>query len=368
MRRVALLISLAFLALLHSPAQAQKVALIIANSAYQATSPLATPAPDAALVAQSAHSAGFDKVEIVTDLGIAAFELALRDFARLADGAELAMVYYAGHGLEGKGKNWLLPVDARLESERDLLYEAVDLDLVLDALHGAQVRMVVLDACRNNPYASRWASSTRSVVRGLAAVEADDVIVIYAAAPGMTAQDGVGNSPFARAFAQRLPQPDLPLQLLGGTVRDDVLEATDGDQRPFVSASVTGTPIYLVPRSEGRIPSKPIRFVVDNILITCIRRTTGPGRDDLYLLVNTGDRVPDQAGKSHLIDTGEQWALDRSFSSIAPITITLMEADRIGDDDNLGMIQTGTVAGSFIRTLRHDGAEYEISYNLRLEG
>ncbi|MCB2087914.1 MAG: caspase family protein, partial [Sphingomonadaceae bacterium] len=228
-------------ALLANPAHARKVALVIANAEYQATSPLSNPPSDAALVAEAAKQAGFDDVTLVTDVGMEAFEAALREFRKKADGAEVAMVYYAGHGMEGKGKNWLLPVDAKLEAERDLPYEAIELDLVMDAMYGAQVRMVVLDACRNNPYANKWSSSTRAVARGLVPVEQDDVIVIYAAAPGMVAFDGDGNSPFAKSLAKRLPQPDLPLQLLGGTVRDDVLAETEGDQRPFVSASVTGT-------------------------------------------------------------------------------------------------------------------------------
>lgn len=354
-------------ALFANPAHARKVALVIANAEYQVSSPLANPPADAALVADAARKAGFEDVTLASDLDMDGFTEALRAFAEKADGADVAMVYYAGHGMEGKGKNWLLPVDARLERERDLPYEAIDLDLVMDAMDGAQVRMVVLDACRNNPYARKWESPTRAVARGLAAVEADDVIVIYAAAPGMVAYDGEdGNSPFATSLAKRLPQPDLPLQLLGGTVRDDVLAATESEQRPFVSASITGTPVYLVPRTEGSIPGKPIRFIVDNIAITCVSRTSGPGKDELYLLVNTGDRVPERPGDKFPIDKGETWTLGGSFSSIAPIALTLMEADWIGDDDDLGTVQTGTAEGSFTRTLRKDGGEYTVSFDLRL--
>ncbi|MEZ5695237.1 MAG: caspase family protein [Sphingomonadaceae bacterium] len=353
-------------ALLANPAHARKVALVIANAEYQATSPLSNPPSDAALVAEAAKQAGFDDVTLVTDVGMEAFEAALREFRKKADGAEVAMVYYAGHGMEGKGKNWLLPVDAKLEAERDLPYEAIELDLVMDAMYGAQVRMVVLDACRNNPYANKWSSSTRAVARGLVPVEQDDVIVIYAAAPGMVAFDGDGNSPFAKSLAKRLPQPDLPLQLLGGTVRDDVLAETEGDQRPFVSASVTGTPIYLVPRTPGSVPGKPIRFVIDKITVTCISKTSGPGKDEIYLLINTGDRRPERSGDKISMGKGDSWTVEGSFSSIAPITLTLMEADWIGDDDNLGLIQTGTSEGSFSKTLRNDGGEYVVTYDLRL--
>jgi len=114
--------------------------------------------------------------------------------------------------------------------------------------------MVVLDACRNNPFGRSWRSGSRAVNRGLGQVDVDDVLVIYAAAPGQTASDGTGgNSPFATSLARRLTQPDLPIQLLGGAVRDDVLQSTGGEQRPFVSASITGTPVYLV-RGAGAPP------------------------------------------------------------------------------------------------------------------
>jgi uncharacterized caspase-like protein len=228
----------------------RKVALIIANGTYASTSALANPLNDAKLVAASARKAGFQTVTLETDLTLASFQRALRDFREKASGADVAMVYYAGHGIEGSGKNWLIPVDARLGSDLDLPYEAIDLERVMEAISGAQIRMVVLDACRNNPFGRSWRSTTRAVARGLAGVEADDVLVIYAAAPGQTASDGDGvNSPFATSLAKRLVEADLPLQLLGGSVRDDVLKATGGSQRPFVSASITGTPVYLVPRS-----------------------------------------------------------------------------------------------------------------------
>jgi uncharacterized caspase-like protein len=232
----------------------RKVALIIANGQYANTSVLANPTNDARIVAESAKRAGFETVTLANNLSLAQFQRALRDFRDKAAGAQVAMVYYAGHGIEGAGKNWLIPVDAALNSDLDLPYEAVDLERVLEAVSGAQVRMIVLDACRNNPFGRSWRSTTRAVSRGLSGVEVDDVLVIYAAAPGQTASDGDGgNSPFATSLAKRLTQPDLPLQLLGGTVRDDVLAATKGSQRPFVSASITGTPVYLVPRSSAPV-------------------------------------------------------------------------------------------------------------------
>ena len=237
------------LATLPASAQApRRVALVIGNAVYDHAGRLANPPNDTRLVAGALAQAGFQTVDAKSDLGYQAFGRALRDFRARAAGAQVALVYYAGHGIEGSGKNWLIPVDATLGSEYDLNYEAINLEQVMDALSGADLRVVILDACRDNPLGRNWTRGTRAVSRGLAPVEADDVLVIYAAAPGMTAADGAvaANSPFATALARRLPEPGLAIQLLGGRVRDDVLRATGNVQRPFVSASITGEPIYLV--------------------------------------------------------------------------------------------------------------------------
>lgn len=235
--------------------EAKKVALIIGNAEYLNTSSLENADNDATLVAAAAKKAGFEEVVVALDQSVDDFRLTLRRFREQADGADVALVYYAGHGLEGQGDNWLVPVDAELNSSFDLPFETINLNRLMETVSGAQVRVVVLDACRNNPFANSWRAGSRAVTRGLAGIDVDDVLVIYAAAPGQTASDGDGvNSPFAVSLAARLPEADLPLQLLGGTVRDDVLKATGGKQRPFVSASITGTPIYLAPRT----PVQPV--------------------------------------------------------------------------------------------------------------
>ena len=251
-----------------SVAEARKVALIIGNGDYANTSRLVNPANDIKIIAASAKQAGFDEVTIAADLAVNDFQKAMRDFRAKADGAEVAMVYYAGHGIEAQGKNWLIPTDAQLKSDLDLPYEAINLDRLMESVSGAQIRMVVLDSCRNNPFGRSWRSGTRAVVNGLAGVEADDVLVIFAAAPGQTAADGTsGNSPFAISLAKRLPQPDMPVQLLGGLIRDDVLRATGGSQRPFVSASITGTPVYLVPRTAPEnVPAPGNRSGLEELL------------------------------------------------------------------------------------------------------
>ena len=237
----------AIMLMLSAPVAAQNVALVIANSEYEHTSQLANPGRDAQLISGALEQAGFDTVMLAENLDRAEFMTRLRDFRELADGADAALVYFAGHGVESAGRNWLLPVDATLNAERDMPFEAVDLDRILDTVRGAKLRIAILDACRNNPFANRWQGDSRSISRGLAPLEVDDMLVIYAAAPGAFAYDGAdGNSPFALALARRIVQPGLPVQMLGGMVRDDVLIATEGDQRPFISASMTGRPLFLV--------------------------------------------------------------------------------------------------------------------------
>lgn len=262
-------LSLLALLMLWAPtaADARKVALIIGNADYANTARLSNPANDIKIIAASAREAGFDDVTVATDLAVNEFQKTMRDFRAKSDGADVAMVYYAGHGIEAQGKNWLIPTDAQLKSDLDLPYEAINLDRLMEAVSGAQVRMVVLDSCRNNPFGRSWRSGTRAVANGLAGVEADDVLVIFAAAPGQTAADGAGvNSPFALSLAKRLPQPDLPVQLLGGAIRDDVLRATGGSQRPFVSASITGTPVYLVARAAPPAPAASDRGALEDLL------------------------------------------------------------------------------------------------------
>jgi hypothetical protein len=231
--------------------QAQKrVALIIGAGRYSQVASLSNPTRDARLVEEALQRAGFSDVVRVDDPNRDRFMASLRDFAERADGAEAAFVYYAGHGLEVDGTNWLVPVDARLKSDRDLDFEAVRVESVLGAIKGARVRIVALDACRDNPFVPtmRRVNSTRALSRGLGGVEVDDVLLMYASAAGTTAIDGTGtNSPFARALARWLPEPGLDLRFMAGKVRDQVLAETGGTQRPYVSASLSGETLTLSP-------------------------------------------------------------------------------------------------------------------------
>ncbi|MBL8557463.1 MAG: DUF3380 domain-containing protein [Hyphomonadaceae bacterium] len=258
MRVVAGLLLLAAAILPAASAQApRKVALIIANAAYQNASTLANPGNDATLVAHALRQIGFETV-VRSDLDWSAMQSALGDFQRSAQGASVAIVYYAGHGVEVGGVNYLIPVSARLDSDTRLRFETVDLDLALGAISGAKLRMIVLDACRDNPFARSLQRSigTRTTVgAGLASVEERDVFVMFAAASGATATDGTsadGFSPFAKSFARRVTER-VEVRIMAGRVRDDVLSATANRQFPYINGSLGGDEYYLT----GSVPPPP---------------------------------------------------------------------------------------------------------------
>jgi hypothetical protein len=241
--KICFLVGLFFI---HSGLLAKNVALIIGNSNYHYSSMLKNPLNDSLLVSASLKAAGFDEIKIVNDANFAKMNETLREFALLSSDAEIAIIYYAGHGIESKGQNWLIPTDARLKTDTDLSYEAIEVNNAMKSMQGAKTKILVIDACRDNPFSRTWQARTRSISRGLSAIEADDIFVILSAAPGQVAEDGEGsNSPFAVSFAKRISEPEAVLQFLGGLIRDDVLRATAGFQRPYVSASITGSPVYI---------------------------------------------------------------------------------------------------------------------------
>jgi branched-chain amino acid transport system substrate-binding protein len=222
----------------------KRVALVIGNSAYKSVPRLPNPQRDAAAVAAALRQVGFQSVTLQTDLSLDKTLQALREFARAADGADWALVYFAGHGIEVGGVNYLIPIDATLANDRDVPLEAVPLPQVLNVAERAgKLRLVILDACRINPFDSQMkrADATRAVARGLARVEPNkNTIVAYAAKDGETASDGNGaNSPFTAALVKNLQTPGLEVRLLFDTVRDDVMDMTNNRQQPFSYGSIT---------------------------------------------------------------------------------------------------------------------------------
>ena len=244
----------AALLLVCQPAFADKrVALVLANSAYQNVAPLANPANDGAVVASTLKDAGFDVVDYRRDLPAAETRRALRDFADRARDADIAVIYYAGHGIEVDGSNYLIPVDARLERDTDVYDEAFSLDRILIAVEPVRkLRLVILDACRDNPFAKsmKRTVASRAIGQGLAKVEptSPNVLIAYSAKAGSTAADGDGkNSPFTIALSKHLTTPGLDVRRAFGFVRDDVLKSTGNRQEPFVYGSLGGEDMPLVP-------------------------------------------------------------------------------------------------------------------------
>jgi caspase domain-containing protein len=229
----------------------KRVALVVGNSAYQKVGQLPNPAHDAGAIGALFKVMAFDVVEAKFDLGVADLRHALRDFTDQVHDADIAVVYYAGHGMEVNGVNYLIPVDAKLERDIDIEDEAVSLDRVLRTIEEAKrLRLVILDACRDNPLtrSMKRSASTRSIGRGLAKIEdlTSDTLVAYAARAGSFADDGAGeNSPYTAALIKYLPLPALDLRLALGRVRDEVLRTTNKRQEPFVYGSLGGAEIAL---------------------------------------------------------------------------------------------------------------------------
>jgi uncharacterized caspase-like protein len=253
--RSAVLIVLGFLLCLSAdPARAEKrVALVIGVSDYKQAPPLPNPSRDADAMAALFKKAGFDVIVNKRDLGIAELRRTIRDFSETSRDADISVVYYAGHGIEVDGVNYLVPADARLVSDFDIEDETISLERVLKALDAAKrLRLVILDACRDNPFtrSMKRTVASRAIGRGLAKIEPTmtDTLVAYAAKAGAVARDGDGqNSPFAIALTKHITEPGLDLRIAFGRVRDDVLKATANRQEPFVYGSLGGDTLALVP-------------------------------------------------------------------------------------------------------------------------
>jgi len=233
----------------------KRVALIVGNSSYQTVPQLPNPSRDANSVAKLFRDAGFDFVDVQINVGNLEFKRAIRKFEATADQADIAVIYYAGHGLEIGGTNYLIPVDARLASDRDADDETIQLGRLVSSADGAKrLRLIILDACRDNPFVGTMRRerkvANRAVSAGLGKVEptSTDTLIAYAAKAGSTASDGDGeHSPFTAAVLKNLTVPGLDIRLAFGRVRDEVLKVTGNQQEPFVYGSLGGGNVALVP-------------------------------------------------------------------------------------------------------------------------
>ncbi len=228
----------------------RRVALVIGNSDYRSAARLSNPLNDARAIAASLRRLGFADVIERYDLGLAQMGEVLKDFGDRTADADWAVVFFAGHGIELNGVAFLIPVDAKLERDTHVPDETVALSRVLEKVESARkLRLVILDACRNNPFLHRMvrtAGATRSIGRGLAQIEPEGaVLVAYSAKHGTTAEDGAGaNSPFAEALLAYLEEPGLEINFLFRKVRDRVLEATRKRQEPYLYGSLSSETLY----------------------------------------------------------------------------------------------------------------------------
>jgi hypothetical protein len=257
------LFAIAACLLFASPAAAEKrVALVVGNSAYVSSPALANPVNDASDVAAALKAVGFEVV-LGTDLAKPAFDAKIRDFVRILEQADVALFFYAGHGLQVSGRNYLVPVDARLQGERDLDFEAVSLDFVLKQMElerEGKTNVVFLDACRDNPLGRNLARSmgtrSTSVGQGLAQVQTGvGTFIACSTQPGNVALDGQGrNSPFTSALTKHIAEPGRNLTSVMVDVRKDVLAQTSGKQVPWDHSALTGDFYFQLAAAPGNLP------------------------------------------------------------------------------------------------------------------
>lgn len=237
----------------------KRVALVIGNSAYRHAVALANPMRDAKAIADKLRELGFVVVEGY-DLDHDGMEDAVKDFAKAVQGADLGMFYYAGHGMQVNGKNYFVPVDAAFQDVSALDFEAIPMDLVTRQLeNGVAVRLVILDACRDNPLSKTLSRSmgggsrSAGMAEGLAEVKIKDAgegtAIIFATSPDEVALDGEGeHSPFTTALLDNIGAPDTDIQEVMSRVTGEVLASTKKQQRPWINASLTGK-VLLNPQS-----------------------------------------------------------------------------------------------------------------------
>lgn len=258
--RFLLLVSLLLLALPASAAE--RVGLVIGISDYRSIPALKNTVNDATDLSETLKGIGFEVTTLINVTG-AELRASLEKFAFKAETAELALIYFAGHGVEVQGENFLIPVDADVQSNKDIQQQAVSLKDFLHSVDRARtMRIVILDSCRDNPFGDTIdlsqpvtagdSSQTTRGARGLAPPSPDrGTLVAFAARDGNVALDGEGdNSPFAQALIDKMARPDLEISLMFRAIRDDVLKRTGNRQEPHTYGSLTGTPFYLASLGE----------------------------------------------------------------------------------------------------------------------
>jgi len=241
------------------PSRERRVALVVGNSKYASQASLDNPRNDAEAVATTLRDIGFQSVTTLHNLGRDKMVEALQNFASESDDADWAVVYYAGHGMEVGGSNFLIPVDAKLKADRDVQFEAVALDHVLNSVESAKkLRLVILDACRDNPFLPQMRRTlvSRAIGRGLAPIETDrSMLVFFAAKHGQISMDRIDgkNSPFTTSLVHWMKMPGLEINKVLRHVRDDVLKVTQRSQEPYQYGSLSSDDFFFRPAEAQAI-------------------------------------------------------------------------------------------------------------------
>ena len=254
----AILLSMLFLFVTSSArAEGRRVALVMGNSTYENAGHLPNPTNDAKDVAAQLKQLGFEVI-LGTDLDKAHMDKTIRDFAESLNGSEVGLFFYAGHGLQVDGENYLVPTDAKLSSAASLDFEMVRLNLIQRTMErGTRTNIVILDACRDNPLARNLARAlgtrSTSIGRGLAKVESGEgTLISFSTQPGNVASDGSGrNSPFAEAFLNNISKAGDDLSSILINVRNDVMRATARKQVPWENSALTAKFYFILPPPSG---------------------------------------------------------------------------------------------------------------------
>jgi formylglycine-generating enzyme required for sulfatase activity len=328
---ILLILQSIFIATLPADAAGRRVALVIGNAAYTDVGALTNPIIDADAISKALENAGFDDVRHVSNLSADAMRLELKDFSARAADSEIAMIYYAGHGVEVSGQNYLVPVDAKLLRSTDTEFEAIPLSTVRSAVAGAtKLRIVVLDACRNNPFKMASNDGKRAATRGLGNIEpGTGEVVAYSAKEGTLAQDGPANSnsPFAAALVKNLSEPGLEIRLLFGKVRDDVISETNNEQDPYTYMSLGGEAIYLKPALGGAQSSKlkPLQTFTD--CAKCPQMVVMPAGE---FIMGSPDDEPDHEkdeSPQHLVKIAKPFAVSKYEVTVGQFAEFLASTD-----------------------------------------
>ncbi len=331
------------LALATSPssqaATGKRVALVIGNSEYRQTSVLANPANDAEDIAAALSGLGFEVIKKV-NLSKAEMDQTLAGLAARLKGAEIGLFFYAGHGLQVSGQNYLVPVDAKLETPSGLEFEAVRLDLVQRIMESeTQTNVLILDACRDNPLGRNLARSmgTRSgaIGKGLAAQESGaGTIISYSTQPGNVALDGAGgrNSPFAAALLKHLPSKGRGISSVLVNVRNDVMTATAKRQVPWEHSALTND-LVLLPEEVRTAPAAPEPKPAEQ----AVNRTAAaaPAPEKVAQAESTGAVMPKSLEVAlpkrklvHELDGAVRFSAIEVFSGLGECTINYADADK----------------------------------------